>query len=166
MTARTNKDNLRLVGVGDFKMAADGFKLKTVLGCCVGICFYDKEKKVGALLHTMLPTPLLTTSNNPKEKPTKFVDTGINKVLQSLKKKYDVDGRSLTAKVFGGAKMIEGSVRNIGKNNVKRTKEVLAEKKIKILREKVGGEKGYRIEFDVSTGMVRCQLFGEKEEYF
>ena len=166
MTARIYKDTLRLVGVGDFKMAADGYKLKTVLGCCVGICFYDKEKKIGALLHTMLPTPLPTISKNPKEKPTKFVDTGINKVLQSLKRKYGVDERSLTAKVFGGAKMIESSVRNIGKNNVKRTEEVLAEKKIKILNKKVGGEKGYRIEFDVSTGRVRCQLFGEKEEYF
>ena len=166
MTTRNYGNNLIQVGVGDFKMAADACKLKTVLGCCVGICFYDEKKKVGALLHTMLPSPLPATSKKFKDKPTKFVDTGIDKALLRLKRKYDVDVSSLTAKIFGGAKMIEGSIRDIGKNNVKRTKEVLAEKKIDIIGEKVGGEKGYRIEFDVSTGLVRCQLFGEKEEYF
>lgn len=154
--------NSLTVGVGDYKIAKDGYKLKTLLGCCVCICLYYQKKKIGGMLHAMLPSaPSIKKAN-----PAKYVDSGIREMLHIFKKKYGADEKMLEAKIFGGAKMIPDSTQDIGKKNIKKARQVLKEYNIKILKQKVGGNNGYRIEFDTATGLVTCQIFGEKEEKY
>ncbi len=154
--------NSLTVGVGDFKIAKDGYKLKTLLGCCACVCLYHQSRKIGGLLHAMLPSaPSIKIVN-----PAKYVDSGIREMLRIFKEKYGAEENTLAAKVFGGAKMVRDSIQDTGKNNLKIARQVLKEHNIKILNQKVGGEKGYRIEFDTATGIVTCQIFGEKEEKY
>ena len=45
-----------IVGIADMKMARDSGMLVTyALGSCIGICLYDPLKKLGAMVHVMLP---------------------------------------------------------------------------------------------------------------
>ena len=159
-TTRTGKHVA--VGVGDFKVGKEGVIIETVLGCCVGVCLYDKNKKIGSLLHLMLPTA-------PQEKPAKlakYADTGIKEMLRVLQQKYRVKKTDLTAKIFGGAKMLPHSTLHIGRNNSQKVKELLKQHKIKILKQKMGGKRGYKIRFEISTGTVYCQVYGQKEEKY
>lgn len=150
------------VGVGDFKISKEGYRLKTFLGCCLGVCLYARNKKVGALLHIVLPS----APGYREVNPAKYADTALREVIRQFKKKHKVKANHLTAMIFGGAKMIEDHIENVGKKNALRAKEVLRKNKVRILKEKVGGKRGYKIEFDVSTGMVTCQVFGQKEQKY
>lgn len=156
------RTNTLAVGVGDYKISTDGHIIETVLGCCIGICLYEKSKKIGGLLHIMLPS----APKSKPGKPSKYADTGLMEILQVMKNEYHVDSNDLKAKIFGGAKMKSEAAYDIGQKNADKVREILRSKGIQILNEKVGGEHGYKIEFDVSTGIVRCRVFGQREEKF
>jgi len=155
--ARTNE--VIKVGVGDFKIGVEGQVLETILGCCVGICLFDKKKKIGGLLHTMLPT----APRGEDVDPVRYFNTGLIEILRVMKAEYNIDETDLTAKLYGGAKLILKSNHNIGRNNVEYARRFLKKKNIEIISQKVGGNKGYRIEFDISTGSVKCQFIGKNE---
>jgi chemotaxis protein CheD len=48
-------DVLINVGVAQVKSAENPTVLRTILGSCIGICIYDRMKKVGGLAHILLP---------------------------------------------------------------------------------------------------------------
>lgn len=149
------------VGVGDFKIGKEGQVLETILGCCVGICLYNEQRKIGGLLHTMLPTA-------PRSKnidPVRYFNTGLIEILRVMKSEYGINEADLTAKLFGGAKLILNLNQNIGKDNVENARCFLKQKRIKIISQKVGGNRGYKIEFDISTGIVKCQLLGKNSNF-
>lgn len=162
MDKPTFRSNTLAVGVGDYKISTDGNTIETVLGCCIGICLYDESKKIGGLLHVMLPS----APNKKPKKPSKYADTGIKEILQVMKRDYAITRTNLKAKIFGGAKMKSGAAYDIGQKNAEKVREILQYNGIQISNEKVGGKHGYKIEFDISTGIVRCRVFGQKEEKF
>lgn len=149
-----------IVGMADLKIAKAPDELVTNLGSCIGLCVYDTSKKVGGMLHLML-----ASSGNAKEKEgfkaAKYADTGIPEMLSQLKKSYSVDPKSLSAKIFGGGRILKNMTSDIGLNNEEAVKAILSQYGVKIVAQKTGGEKGYRIKFDLSTGVVSCQIFGE-----
>lgn len=145
------------VGIGDFKIGRQGQVLETILGCCVGICLYEKKRKIGGLLHTMLPTA-------PRGKnidPVRYFNTGLIEILRVMKTEFGIQETDLTARLFGGAKLILKSNQNIGQENVDHARRFLKQKKIEIISQRVGGNRGYRIQFDISSGSVKCQLLGK-----
>ena len=44
------------VGVAQIKLSNNPTILRTILGSCVGVCIYDKVKKIGGLAHVLLPS--------------------------------------------------------------------------------------------------------------
>lgn len=71
-----------MVRIGDCAIARSPVKIKTsVLGSCLGITLYDKEEKIGGLLHTMLPN---MKSKRIKDNPAKFTDSGIEYLLDEI----------------------------------------------------------------------------------
>ncbi|MBN2245939.1 MAG: chemotaxis protein CheD [Candidatus Aminicenantes bacterium] len=156
------RSNTLAVGVGDYKISTDGHIIETVLGCCIGICLYDEAKKIGGLLHIMLPA----APNKKAGKPSKYADTGIKEILQVMKAEHSIFSTDLKAKIFGGAKMKSEATYDIGQKNADKVREILKINGIQILNEKVGGEHGYKIDFDISTGIVYCRVFGQEEEQF
>jgi chemotaxis protein CheD len=88
------------VGVAQVKIGASIHTLRTILGSCVGICIYDRQKKVGGLAHVLLPE-----STGP-ENPEKYADTAIP-ILVNLLLKEDCKREFMSAKIAGGASMFK-----------------------------------------------------------
>ena len=89
-----------IVGIADMKMARDSGMLVTyALGSCIGICLYDPLKKLGAMVHVMLPLNMETGRTNTM----KYADTGIRETLRMMESKGAMRSR-ITAKIAGGAK--------------------------------------------------------------
>lgn len=145
------------VGVGDFKLGREGQVLETVLGCCVGICLYDEKRKMGGLLHSMLPE----APQGKNVDPVRYFNTGLIEILRAMQTEFGIYETDLTARLYGGAKLILQSNQNIGQENVDQARRFLKEKNIDIISQKVGGNRGYRIQFDISTGSVKYQLLGK-----
>jgi chemotaxis protein CheD len=153
------------VGMADLKTAKEGEVLSTVLGSCVGVCLYSPRHKAGGLLHLMMASAG-AQALNPACKKAKYADTGVPELIRSLKVAYGINSTDLVAKMFGGAKVLQGVERNIGGENSAAVKTILQEYGIPVKALKLGGEKGYRIKFAMDTGKVACQVFGQSVEEF
>lgn len=151
------KFNIIYVKIADYKIAKSPARLKTVLGSCVAVCFYDKFLKIGSLCHIMLPKKVRISSNK-----LKFANTAIPIIIKELKK-YKIKITNIEAKIFGGAQIYFSSGKSkfqeIGKENVKMVKKILYNYGIRIVGEDVLGKEGRTILFDLETGNVYCKRF-------
>lgn len=152
------------VGMADLKTGREGDLLSTVLGSCIGVCLYSPRHKVGGLLHLMMASAG-AQATAPGCKKAKYADTGVPELIRNLKV-AGVAPTDLVAKLFGGAKVLQGVERNIGEENNIAVQTILKEYGIPVKASRTGGEKGYRIKFYMDTGKVVCQIFGQSIEEF
>jgi chemotaxis protein CheD len=128
----------------------------------VGICLYDPDRAVAGLSHIMLPVMSDRNSN-----ARKYADSAIPMLLEEMEKQGAVRPK-IIAKIVGGAmmfKMSENSMMSeIGKNNVKKVKEVLGSLNIRILAEDVGGDFGRTIDFYAGDGSLKIKSLGRPEK--
>lgn len=154
-----------IVGIADMKMAGDGEKLITyALGSCIGICLYEPQLKLAALVHIMLPLNMETGRKNAY----KYADTGIRTTLREMEMK-GARRAAITAKIAGGARMFEvsgGSLGNIGQRNSESVHQILRMEKIRLLWEDVGGTIARTMEFDSATGNGTIRSYGHPEIKF
>ena len=154
-----------IVGIADMKMGKGGEKLITyALGSCIGICLYESQMKLAALIHIMLPLNLETGRKNAY----KYADTGIRTTLREMELK-GARRANITAKIAGGARMFEisgGSIGNIGQRNIESVHQILRMEKIPLLWENVGGTIARTMEFDSATGTGTIRSYGHADVSF
>ncbi|MCA9400482.1 MAG: chemotaxis protein CheD [Candidatus Omnitrophica bacterium] len=151
------------VGIADIKVGKSPTVLTTSLGSCIGVCLYSPRFKVGGLLHLMMAYAS-DAVNRDGVKKEKFANTGIPELIKQIKTLEPGAAGDLQAKIFGGAKVLKNVTSNIGENNEVATRKILQENGIRITKARTGGEKGYRIKFDLETGVVKAQVFGQPAE--
>lgn len=151
------------VGVAQIKIASSPVILRTILGSCVGICIYDRNKKIGGLAHILLP------QNTNPEQPEKFADTAIPMLIELLLKQ-GAKREFMSAKLAGGASMFKFSsntpLGQIGENNIEMTKQLLDTKKIPIVGENLGGTAGRVIDFFLEDGRLKVKAHGQEQYYY
>lgn len=150
------------VGIADLNVTESPNILRTVLGSCVGVCFYDKERGIAGLSHIMLPCGVNRT---PREQ--KYADTAIPLLIRMMEK-AGASRTRIKAKIAGGATMFKlvnnGMMNEIGKNNINKVKEILADLNIEILAEDTGGDYGRTIDFYAEDGRLKIKSLGRYEK--
>ncbi|MBM7559039.1 chemotaxis protein CheD [Marinitoga litoralis] len=152
----------KIIGIGEYAASKSPDILVTLgLGSCVGVCIWDKNNKIGGLIHIMLPN----SPNTNVTKPAKYADLGIKMLLDDIIK---LGGKNFSAKIFGGAAMFKNSSMDVGYKNIISVKEQLNKLGIKIIAEDTGGNRARSIEFNLENGevMVKKVGGGEKVEIF
>ncbi len=145
------------------KMTQKGEELITyALGSCCGICLYDPNIRLAALIHIMLPLNMETGRKNTM----KYADTGIRETLKQMEAKGARRAR-ISAKVAGGAKMFavsgNGSLGNIGQRNIESVHKVLRAENIRLVAEDVGGSVARTLSFDPATGRATIRSYGKAD---
>ncbi len=148
------------VGIADMKISSSPNILRTILGSCVGICLYDKNKKIGAMSHIMLPSAKKPAGNLKKYSET-AIPLMISEMIEAGASKHN-----MTAKIAGGATMFKhletSMMGEIGINNIKSVKEILLKNNIEIIAEDVGSDYGRTIDFYLETGELRIKTIGKE----
>jgi chemotaxis protein CheD len=150
-----------VVGVADMVVSNDaGAELVTYsLGSCLGITVYDPVKKVGGLLHIMLPDSKINAVK-AVQVPFMFVDTGVPRLFQAV---YNLGGDRgrLAVKVAGGAQLLdEQGVFNIGHRNYESLKGLMARNGMSVHAYDVGGLSSRTLRLDLTTGNVTIKTPG------
>lgn len=152
------------VGVAQIRIAKEPAILRTILGSCVGICIYDRIKKIGGLAHIILP---VDTSNGASIE--KFADTAVPFLVQQLLKE-GAKKEFMSAKIAGGASMFkfEASVAlgQIGERNIEETKKMLLKMQIPLVEEDTGGFAGRVIDFYLDDGHMKVKANGQEKNYY
>lgn len=152
---------LIVVGIGAYALSKSPVKIKiSGLGSCVSITLYDRRKRVGGLVHTMLPS---ISDAKIKDNPLKYTDSGIEYLAAEILRKGSSRKR-LEAKLVGGAHMFENRNLNISERNIECAKNTLERFEISIIAEDTGKNYGRTVTFDTSTGdlLIRTILRGDK----
>lgn len=148
-----------VVGVADMVASNDtnGELVTYSLGSCLGISIYDPVKKIGGLLHIMLPDSTIDAAKAAAS-PYMFVDTGVPRLFQAVCN-LGAERRRLVIRVAGGAQFLDpGGVFNIGERNQIAFNRLLAQNGYTIHAKDVGGVSSRTVRLELATGKftVRC----------
>lgn len=153
------------VRIADFMVASEP-QILTIfgLGSCVGVALYDPAVRLGGLAHVMLPSSRLSSKKNL---PGKFADTAVPVMADEIVRRGASPDR-LVAKLVGGANMfsfLPQATVSIGLRNVAALREKLNEVGIPILSERVGGEQGRSILFNLTDGRIEIRRLNQPLEW-
>ena len=153
------------VGIGKMALTSDPETLLVApnLGSCVGVAVYDKKRKLGGMIHCLLP---LSKSDPAKaaENPCMYVDTGLAAFFTAM-----LSGRArkedLVIYAVGGARIHDDNhVFEIGKKNVTVLRKFLWKNNLLLSAEDFGKDVPRTLSLDVATGKVCLKIKGEKQE--
>ncbi len=153
-----------IVGVSDMKVSnnPDDDLITYSLGSCIGIIIYDKEVKVGGLLHFMLPESSLDRAKAEKN-PFMFADSGIPNLFKST---YKLGAKKQKLKIYvvGGAQILDQKgFFNIGKRNHMAVRKLFFKNNVITSFEDVGGNVNRTIKLNINNGDVYVKTSGNKE---
>ena len=154
-----------IVGVGEMAVSNDlGASLVTYsLGSCLGITLYDPLKRVGGLLHAMLPNSSIDQSK-AAQTPGAFIDTGVPLLFRAA---YELAAEKaiLDVHVIGGAELMNDSrLFNIGKRNYEALNEILDRNGVPVRARCIGGQTSRTVFLKLATGIVTIKCPGEEDQ--
>lgn len=142
---------------GGFYISNNPTIISTVLGSCVSICFYVKNKGIGAMCHCVLPEGKPDT---PAER-FRFVKTTIQEMLDLMRDK-GVNKTEIQAMLFGGARTLAEHNYAVGIRNVAMAQKMLKKNNIPIIAENTGGIIGRKVHFNTKTGEIFLRKINSK----
>lgn len=142
----------QFVEMGGLLVSADqGTILKTILGSCVAIVVYDEVRRIGGLIHCLLPYQRSNEKHAVRE-PARYVDVGISNLLDEMHRQRCLD-RNFTLRVVGGANMMPRCcLPDIGAQNTEAARKMLAEQGLSVNGEVVGGTQYRHVELSIDSG--------------
>ncbi len=140
------------INAGGYYASATPKIIRTTLGSCVAACLYDPISRIGGMNHILLP------GYNKLDVTDGSARYGVNAMELLINRIMGLGGsrRNLTAKVFGGANVIETltSENSIGAQNVRFMLEYLTNESIRIISHDLGRNCTRIIKFHTDTGEV------------
>lgn len=133
-----------------------GDQINTILGSCVATCLWDDVAGVGGMNH------ILVAKTNVGGILSDFAGVNAMELLINGLVRRGAERDRLKAKVFGGAKMVEG-LSDIGGNNGTFVLEFLQREGIECLGHSLGGTAARHIKFYAAEGRVMQKLVAASE---
>lgn len=161
-------ENLRAVSIGEM-IATDNLDDVLVaygLGSCVAVCIYDPVKKVGGMIHSLLPA---ANGQNGIEatNPAKYVDQGVPRLLDSVLA-LGAQPNRLVVRIAGGAQMLAApglsDSLNIGQRNALAAEAALRNLGLRVRNQDTGGKAGRTVKLYVTDGQVTVKKMGQGEQ--
>jgi len=156
-------NNTVVVSIADMKISSNpGEVLVTYsLGSCVAVSLYDPYKKIGGLIHIMLPDSSIEKS--AEINPFKYVDLGIPVLYKEMFKLGCKRGTLITSVIGGSNVMDKNKYFNIGERNYLAVRKILWRNNVIINKEDIGGSKSRTVRLFMDTG--RVVVSNAHEEY-
>ncbi len=156
------KEQVVSVGMGKLVVTQKPNEILTVvgLGSCVAVVLYDPWKRVGAMLHAMLPR------HRPGASVTRFVDSGTRELIAQVEK-LGVNIHRSRWYLAGGAQMLSTSgfqdTFQIGDKNIEMATAVMQELGIIPVATDLGGTQGRTVRlYMASERMTVRTAFGSE----
>ena len=126
-----------------------------VLGSCVSVCLWDHRARVGGANHYLLPSDVGVVPAVTRFGP------GAIRTLVHLLLRAGAQRRSLSARIFGGANVLDafrGTAHHLGLANVETARASLRDHGISVDAEDIGGTRGRHLQFSTADGAAVVRL--------
>ena len=146
------KPKVKRIVVGDVEASKQPLEISTVLGSCVAVCLFDRASGIGGMNHFALPSG--EGARGTSSFGVHAMELLINQIMQ-----LGGNRLRLQAKVFGGAKVINGSEgKCIGERNAAFIQDFLQTEAIPLVAKHLGGDCGMQVYFETHTARARVKL--------
>jgi len=122
--------------------------ISVVVGSSVAVSVYDRKRLVGGMSHFQAPCV------HDKYRATARYGNVATLTLVQMMIDDGSKVKHLEAQVFGGAHNRKVCTRNVGRANVIIARRILASRRIPIISEDVGGQKGRKVVFNARTNEI------------
>jgi chemotaxis protein CheD len=143
---------------GEFYVSRNEELIVTVLGSCVAACIHDPVLKVGGMNHFMLPEggdDESYTFRGGVSSATRYGTHAMESLLNQLSK-LGVERGDMQIKLFGAGKILK-QLSDVGKHNAEFVREFLANERLTIAAEDLGGPHPRKVVFWAHTGRVQVK---------
>jgi chemotaxis protein CheD len=144
---------------GELHLARNPAIIRTILGSCVGVTFWNARLRVGALCHSLLPKcPTNSSAGLNRAAARRYVDFAV----RDLARQFDELGAVRTevqVKLFGGADVLPVSPAasakpTVGRLNCESAIEIVRTEGFGVIASSLGGTSGLNLIFNTKTGEV------------
>jgi chemotaxis protein CheD len=138
---------------GQYVASAGPTGMATLLGSCVSTCLWDPQRRIGGMNHFMLPGD----NGSAGSLVTRSARFGVHamELLINDMLKLGAERRRLVAKVFGGARVLQGfDSLDVGGRNCGFVLEFLEVEGIPVLAQDLLGTSARKLHFSPDTGKV------------
>ena len=141
---------------GEYYVTCHDEMITTVLGSCVTACIRDPDTGIGGMNHFMLPGD--TTRNLDKwggedSLATRFGIAAMERLVNDILKQGARKNR-LELKLFGGGKVLDMEINNVGERNIQFVRQFLRTEGFLVSAEDLGGTYPRKVQFFPKTGKV------------
>ena len=144
----------RFLGPGDLMVGDASMRLKTILGSCVAVTFWDPQRQIGAMCHYLLPA---RPRRNEAPPDPRYGDEAIGMVTEAFRK-LGIPPVRVEVRMFGGGNMFPDLLarpgRQIGAMNAQEGLRLLGERGFKVHFQDLEGLHSRLVVFDIATGLV------------
>ena len=143
---------------GEYHISKGPEVVETLVGSCVSVCLYNTKTGRAAMNHFLHDQPATETGYDIG----RYGSTATERIIKVLMK-FDPVGSHYRAQIFGGAAVIKTQTDeyNIGRKNIDIARKILADYRIRVIREETGGTRGRRVRFDTTANKVFCRFAGK-----
>lgn len=140
---------------GELIVSSEALKISTVLGSCISVCLYDRERRISGMNHYMLPY----IKHDDRHNIFKYGDSSLEYMLTEMIK-IGALKEKIAAWVYGGSSIFnyKGQGFNIGEQNTDVALNFLKKNGILIREVVTGGAIGRKVVFDTSAGVISNNL--------
>ena len=143
-----NADAVRIMP-GEFFVYSEDIVITTTLGSCIAACLWDRQAQVGGMNHFMLPG-----GSGAAPDAGRYGIEAMERLVNALVKR-GATRRTLEAKVFGGAALIQGpGSLHVGERNTEFVLDYLRTHEITLVSKDVLGSSPRKVCFFPHTGRV------------
>jgi chemotaxis protein CheD len=143
---------------GGLVASARPMEITTILGSCVSVCLWDEQQRVGGINHFLLPS-----APQGQSASARHGDAAIPMLLRELER-LGSQRQHVRAKVFGGGLMVApprpGTGPGLGQRNAELARRLLAELRIPVVAEDLGGTAGRKLRFHTHDGSAWVKTLG------
>jgi chemotaxis protein CheD len=149
-----DSSNSHFLHAGQIFVSTRSESVVLILGSCVAVCIWDSINGIGGATHYLLPAWDGRGVPSPR-----YGNVAVSALLQKLAD-AGANSAQLRAKVFGGGCLFDvmreaGPKKDhLGSRNVEIALELLAEERIPVVTQEVGGDRGQRIVFQTGSGQA------------
>jgi chemotaxis protein CheD len=151
--------NKIFLDIGQYITKADNGIVYSVLGSCLGIIFYDNDKKFGCFCHGFLPSCNMGSCDFGCLQDTKYVNCAIEKMVKDFSKRNLNLSKAFIA-VIGGGNLIKSTSaqgNTIGELNIQSALKTLAKYNLKPTFMDIGDKKARKFFFNIKTGELKVE---------
>lgn len=152
----------RIVKPEQLAVTSEGGVLAALaLGSSLCICMYDEQKRIGGMVHALLPY-----QSSEREKSGRCsVDTAVLRLYQAMLE-AGAEKENLSGKMAGGARLFSYQDRSqredVGRQNVEQAHRIMQKLQIPVIAEDTGENYGRTAYFYTEDGRLEIETAGRQ----